>query len=92
MPAALADLGQYGTLLRPSVADVIRSAYFARRCAMNDTPTYVADVAAAVKAAELEPSAPDFDVWLQWVIATHAATVERWPQLYCAVWRPKFSR
>ena len=84
MPAALADLGQYGTLLRPSVAAVIRSAYFARRCAMNDTPTYVADLAAAVAKADAEPSVPDFDVWLQWVIATHAATIQSWAQLYCA--------
>ena len=84
MPAALADLGQFGTLLRPSVAAVCRTAFFARRCAMNNRPTYVADVAAAVKAAELGPSPPDFDVWLQWVIATHAATIESWPELYCA--------
>ena len=84
MPAALADLGQYGTLLRPSAAAVCRTAYFARRCAMNDTPTYVADLTAAVAAAAPEPSVPDFEVWLQWVIATHAATIQTWPQLYCA--------
>ena len=84
MPAALADLGQYGTLLRPSVAAVCRTAFFARRCVVNDTPTYVADLTAAVAAAAPEPSVPDFEVWLQWVIATHAATIQTWPQLYCA--------
>ena len=84
MPAALADLGQYGMLLRPSVAAVCRTAFFARRCVVNDTPTYVADLTAAVAAAAPEPSVPDFEVWLQWVIATHAATIQTWPQLYCA--------
>ena len=55
MPAALADLGQYGTLLRPSAAAVCRTAFFARRCAVNDTPTYVADLTAAVAAATPAP-------------------------------------
>ena len=84
LPAALVDLGLFGWLFRRAVADVCKTEHFERRCMLEHTPTYCADVAAALVNHTTPPVPPDVDDWLRALIAKHAHTVAEWPELYCA--------
>ena len=84
LPAALVDLGLFGWLFRRAVADVCKTEHFERRCMLEHTPTYCADVAEALVKHTTPPVPPDVDDWLRALIAKHAHTVAEWPELYCA--------
>lgn len=82
-PAVL-DLTLLGWLLRRSVVEACKTAYFRQRCLLEHTPTYCNDVAEALANGKLPPDAPDFDVWLRDLIAEHGESVVHWGVLYCA--------